>query len=673
MLKSQVKVGGEYRARVSRKATTVRVDRIDEVPGYKPSSAGAGNISRGTRYHCTNLATGRSVIFRSAARFLGEVGKDGKMEVPTAKALRFKGGMAYFGEEADPLRPEAQAGQQSVNGPIMADPHLDAAEREEMVHPERTADRLLLEERAAARGLSTKLKARANKAGAPHLIVVARAGTGKTTTLTKGLFHMRGLDTGIEPSPQQWAVWEAMAEGRAEASRVGMVAFNKAIAEDFRGKVPAGVDTMTMHSLGYRAVNGAVGYCRVDKDRSKKILCELMGYGDPRLVRGEALTVLNAADELVRLCKMNLVDADQGEDQAPGSWDAALDQLTSHYEVELNGCKRQVYDLVPRAMDRCADTTDRTVNFDDMVWLPVRLRLPVPQYDLLLVDESQDLNRCQQELACMAGRRLVLCGDDRQAIYGFAGADAQSIANMRDRLGVTDRGAVVLPLTVTRRCGRAIVEEARKIVGDFEAHESNPEGVVRTGVYESESKTYRDEAADGDFVLCRVNAPLVSQCFKFLKQGRKANIQGRDIGQGLVRTIRGLKAGTVEQLVGKVSDWLEAETRKEQAKRFPNENKLIALQDRADCILVFTEGAATVDEVVARVERIFTDDRQASGIRLSSIHKAKGLEARRVYLLRPKGAGCPHPMAKTEWQRGQEMNLLYVAVTRAIEELVYVS
>jgi hypothetical protein len=55
MLKSQVKVGGEYRAKVSRKATTVRVDEIIDVKG-------------GTRYHCTNLATGRSVFFRSAAR-----------------------------------------------------------------------------------------------------------------------------------------------------------------------------------------------------------------------------------------------------------------------------------------------------------------------------------------------------------------------------------------------------------------------------------------------------------------------------------------------------------------------------------------------------------------------------------------------------------------------------
>jgi len=70
---------------------------------------------------------------------------------------------------------------------------------------------------------------------------------------------------------------------------------------------------------------------------------------------------------------------------------------------------------------------------------------------------------------------------------------------------------------------------------------------------------------------------------------------------------------------------------------------------------------------------VFTDSLDTVGIKLSSIHKAKGLEAHRVFFLRPKGGECPHPMAKTGWQRGQEQNLLYVAITRAIEELVYVS
>ncbi len=34
---------------------------------------------------------------------------------------------------------------------------------------------------------------------------------------------------------------------------------------------------------------------------------------------------------------------------------------------------------------------------------------------------------------------------------------------------------------------------------------------------------------------------------------------------------------------------------------------------------------------------------------------------------------CPHPMAKGGWQMGQEWNLRYVGITRAIEELIFVS
>jgi superfamily I DNA/RNA helicase len=312
-----------------------------------------------------------------------------------------------------------------------------------------------------------------------------------------------------------------------------------------------------------------------------------------------------------------------------------------------------------------------------MIWLPVVNNLPLFRYDLLMVDEAQDLNRCQQELAKRSGHRLVLCGDPKQAIYGFAGACEKSMEDMRVDLSVSG-GCVTLPLTVTRRCGKAIVAEARKYVDDFEAFETNPEGKVyqllfpRKAEDEKNSACYTNHVREGDFVLCRVNAPLASQCFRFIRAGRKANIQGRDIGQGLISTIKKLNASSVPDLVGKVTDWVDRETMKEQAKRNPSEDKLIIIQDRADCILVFTENATSVDEVIRRIEDVFTDDKTRPGIRLSSIHKAKGLEAHRVFLLQPKGGSVPHPMAKGAWQKDQEINLLYVAITRAIDELYFV-
>lgn len=301
----------------------------------------------------------------------------------------------------------------------------------------------------------------------------------------------------------------------------------------------------------------------------------------------------------------------------------------------------------------------------------------------ILVHNCQDLNRCQQALALRSGRRLVLCGDPKQAIYGFAGADAESMPRMIKTLTETERGCVVLPLTVTRRCGKAIVAEAKKIVPDFDAFETNGEGVIRSMAYNDKdgrpsASTYDSAVQDGDFLLCRVNAPLVSQCFRFIKAGRKANIQGRDIGKGLISTIKKVAPkedgpeAIVELLTG-LEAWYVGECKKENAKRNPSEAKLIALQDRYDCLQVFCEDAKTVAEVVEKIERIFTDDKQGKGIRLSSIHRAKGLEASRVFLLEPKGSEVPHPMARSPWQREQEMNLRYVAITRAIEELVYVS
>jgi len=538
---------------------------------------------------------------------------------------------------------------------------------------------------------------------APHIIVEALAGTGKTTTLIEGLKVIQGITVSINPSPQQRDVWNAMALSK-EAKTICFVAFNKAIATELQERVPAGCDAMTMHSMGLKAVTKMFGRVKVSSWRVQDIISELLEK-DIREIRKKDFELLQATEKLVNLCKMNLtgpgVDAQAGlvpitEDGAY-SWEDILDDLAGHYDVDLNGNRSRVYDLVPQVLERCKDVArDGRIDFADMIWLPVALDLSVFRYDLLLVDECQDLNRCQQALARKAGDRLVLCGDTHQAIYGFAGADAESMNRLQEELAATEVGVVTLPLTVTRRCSKVVVEEAKQIVPAFEAHESNSEGTIGRASYKGETPqlpqsfltdegeiatdgsgpvpgSYHPLVKDGDMCLCRVNAPLVSQCFRFLKAGRKANIQGRDVGAGLISTVKKMKADNVADLVGKLDDWLHAETEKENRKRMPQEGRLIGLQDRYDCLVCFTESMATVEAVIERIGNVFTDDKHSAGIKLSSIHKAKGLEAQQVFLLEPKGATVPHPMAKSNWQRAQEMNLRYVAITRAIESLVYVT
>jgi superfamily I DNA/RNA helicase len=71
------------------------------------------------------------------------------------------------------------------------------------------------------------------------------------------------------------------------------------------------------------------------------------------------------------------------------------------------------------------------------------------------------------------------------------------------------------------------------------------------------------------------------------------------------------------------------------------------------------------------IDGLFDDSDVKKCIRLSSIHRSKGLEASKVFFYNP--GNVPHPMAKTEEAKIQEMNLKFVATTRAINELIYVN
>ena len=507
---------------------------------------------------------------------------------------------------------------------------------------------------------------------APHLIIQALAGTGKTTTLIEGVRVMLGQESKVIPSKQQKAIWEEMFKSAKTAKTIQFMAFNKPIAVELQARIPEGTWASTIHSLGSRVLNDHFGKLRLNKFRTQDLLTQIIGR-DIREIKRFQPEMVKAVEKLVSLCKMNLVGTETADIR--GDWydskgfDDALLDLARYYGIDLNGHQEEILTYIQEVLSRALKPeVDKSIDFDDMVWLPVALELAIQQYDLLLVDEAQDLNACQQALVKKCGKRLIFCGDVKQAIYGFAGADSQSMKTLYNELTATKVGCQVLPLTVTRRCGKAIVREANKLVPKFRAHKDCCEGSVFFNTF----RKYRQEVWVGDMVLCRVNAPLVSECFRFLKKGQKATIQGRDIGKGLINTIKSRKAVSIDDLVSRLHNWYIFAQQKENSLPNPSEARLIALKDRYNCLGYFIEDAITVKEVTAKIETIFTNEKQGGGIKLSSIHKAKGMESRRVYLLLPKEAQIPHPMATSKWQREQEYNLKYVAITRAIEEFIYV-
>lgn len=532
---------------------------------------------------------------------------------------------------------------------------------------------------------------------APHLVVEARAGTGKTFTLIMGIPYATGdallwkkackqLGFQPKPTPQQQVIWDKLKDGELPKS-ICYIAFNRSIVTDFEAKYSWLVSLLadheytlsfsTVHQLGYAAVRRAAdGYVRPTRWRSTNLWKKVTGM-DRRQLEGADNLLHDSAVALVSKCKLTLTEP---------SRDSLL-RLTDHFGIELGSHKDRIFEYASDIYD-LSDRIEDPIDFDDQVWLPTKLDLPIQQFGLVLGDEAQDWNAAQQAIILRAGGRIVICGDPKQAIYGWAGADTESMSFMQQKLGEMHKVEHTY-LTMTFRCGHAIVEEARKIVPDFEAHESNPEGEIKR----IEGDLLVDKVSDSDMLLCRVNAPLVSTCFKFIKAGRRANIKGREIGQDLLRTAKNLDSTDLSNMLVKLDDYEQLELGKIKARKNADDEAVITLQDRCECIRMLCDGAATYQEFEENINKVFKgrvcskcgkdygDDVascydckaptiQPEGIMLSSVHRAKGLESDNVLILHPEK--MPHPMATTDWQVEQEYHLKYVAITRAIRTLTYV-
>jgi len=512
-----------------------------------------------------------------------------------------------------------------------------------------------------------------------HVIVIARAGTGKTFTIFKGVMNMFGLlEDDIVPSPQQAAVWEEMNKGTLPKT-ILQVAFNKSIVEEATEKY-AGVigelsdrgTTMkisTIHSAGFSTLRyNLKGKVKVNDryklgDTLEQLTgCSMKDYWDDKDY-GTAFTQM--LKKLVDLVRLNLTKWYEDKEDIYFNVDD-LNHLCDHYGIERNGMDETVilecFELVGRVIGYYLEN-HKEIDFTDMIWLPVVKELSAYQNDLVLVDEAQDLSPCQREMVLKLGKRFVFVGDDRQAIYGFAGADIDSLDLIERRLEES-REVTVLPLTVTRRCGKKIVEKAACYVSDFEAHENNSEGIVD----QCNEESLIDEAKGGDMILCRVNAPLAKLVFQLVRSGKPAYIRGRDIGDEMIRLCKKMKARGIGDLLDKLADWYESQL--EKLNRQGADMAQVAVKDKYDCLTAILANCGSINKIEETIREIFTDERDPDSVMLSSVHKAKGLESARVFLLRADL--MPHPMAKVEWQQYQEQNLKYVAITRAINQLTYI-
>jgi superfamily I DNA/RNA helicase len=344
-----------------------------------------------------------------------------------------------------------------------------------------------------------------------------------------------------------------------------------------------------------------------------------------------------------------------------GTSDAELNELADHYGVEVNGDSETIFAAVAATLDRCNRITT-TVDLDEQLYFPVKFNLPVTQYDVVVADEAQDLTKCQAALLLKMvkpGGVIVAVGDTWQSIYGFRGAGIHALEDLKENLGAEE-----LPLSITYRC---CIEVVNLITSKFPDTGLEAAPWAKQGaITHMSSERALLEYSPADMILCRTNAPLVEPCFALIRKGIKATIRGREIGTGLIMMIRKMKAADMVDLLAKLNEYSKAEVTKLEAAEKTSQAQV--LKDKVETIVALTDGCGSITELEDKIESIFSDDKV--GVVFSSIHKAKGLEAERVFILHPEL--LPHPMAKQGWEKEQERHLEYVAITRAKSELVYV-
>jgi DNA helicase II / ATP-dependent DNA helicase PcrA len=464
--------------------------------------------------------------------------------------------------------------------------------------------------------------------GRGSAIIEAVAGSGKTSTIVQAL-SLIPLD-----------------------KRAIFLAFNKSIAEELKTRIPAHATASTFHSAGLRAWKRSFPNCQIDDRKDRKIIDSIMTLED-KADFGDAIF------NLVSLAKQRGIGCLYPD--VPQSWS----MLIEHFDLAIDTDRRDSAIRYARSvLAESVNTASFMIDFDDMIYMPVLKHTTPYTYDWVFVDEAQDTNGVRRALAKMMlakNGRLVAVGDSHQAIYGFTGADSDAMELIQREFNCK-----VLSLSICYRSAQTIVQEAQRIVPGIEAAETAPQGIVATTTY---AKT---TPGNTDAILCRNTAPLVNLAYEMISQGRGCRILGRDIGKGLVRLVESMKAHDLEDLEERIAAYQTREVRRLLKEN--KESKAQSIDDKVGCILAviehLPENEKTIRNLIAHIDRMFQDN-GGQLLTLSTIHKAKGLEWPRVFIHMP--GLMPSRWAKQPWQIRQEVNLQYVAITRAKSELYYVN
>ena len=484
--------------------------------------------------------------------------------------------------------------------------------------------------------------------GDDNIAINAVAGSGKTTTIISACKRLN-----------------------ASERDVIFLAFNNSIVDELKVKLKGYAYASTLHAFGLSILKRLYNhpqykmYIKVDSWKYQKYVKENV-YSLSRIItpttdQAKVFGFCCNVNKLYALARINLIEHSDNDL-------SALRNLADEHNLLLLFDEIEVCNIL--LADAYKMPKDLTIDFTDMIVLPLFHKEYIPTYKYVFIDECQDLSKAQRELMLCVARngRFIAVGDRNQAINGFAGADCSSFDKIADQ-----PNTIELPLSVNYRCGTNMIKLAQEIVPHIKPHK----GAIKGEVFHVKQLS-KDLFQENDMVLCRTSAPLVGLCMKLIESGITAVVKGKDIAQDLKNLIANANTRDIKTLL----EYLEEEKQKcinvikEQRKcdtaMAKNAARYINLEDRCKCIEnICLHSIKDTTQLKSYINRIFSDENIENAVVLSTAHKAKGLEASRVMILLPNKLPLKYPHQQ-KWQETQELNLKYVALTRARKQLIFI-
>lgn len=569
-----------------------------------------------------------------------------------------------------------------------------------------------------------------------NILVDAKAGSGKTSTLI--------------------LISEAI---QKQGNKCLFLAFNKHIVEELKGKMDTtDCAVKTIHSLGYSYLRSFLyrqygQHYKMDLDENKlreivKHKFEEEGYQQSVIehnidktgteLKDFIRTLISETCHLINFCRFHMtnyheqdkvrklalsccrtiIEENIGFDNYPTLVESVIDKLKNDFE------NPEIIDGLPTYK----------VDFTDMIYFPVYYKMIPPwsirEYlDYVLIDECQDLSELQQEFLKTLGNnsRFIFVGDEKQAIYGFAGADTKSIFKLTQRYDLEQ-----LPLNICYRCPKKVIKLVQQeVLPTIEYNKERPDvGEVH---YIERSEIIKN-LEKNDVIITRRNSDLLRL---FIDLSVKKKIQVRLLNKDLVNNVTNNLTRIVNSYIEKYNkglnierelfEWMAEKGIPKQVLKQTNldkdvEDKIIQLmKDRKNksitkqkhtvdylikCMTEYkTQGnynqknmetgeldeltayyhiiesfidmfkqkvnALTVKDLITFIENFLSLNENKEVPTLSTIHKMKGGEADNIFIYDyPRFPYCYSNMSEDDQQ--QEVNLQYVALTRAKKKLYLV-